>query len=448
MPPGIVPRGTGVAAFSHMQRKSGHAFVLGSGIAGLSIAEILSRNEWKITLLESAEDLGGDASRCTQNWLHTGWLYAGLPYSSAMRGCATSLRLFQRTYASALPSDVVNIAADEQSVSYPPSSTGWFSAERVHYAFAVATSDLSTLQKATWSRYLDCVPLRRLRSLGYSTECARELPSAFIELMNFWEGDPAGYTKYRVIPSTDARIHTRRVLSSLLRLLGDKTQVVTNAQYQLERQGDRTAVRLNGELHTPDLCIIAAGKSVPSLLSQIGADAIAKNFKSICSPIVVLGRALGLPNFLRFTPNLPETINHIKYEVDGRDVSTIGSYDYHPVDTNPDIRPFVQKVCRRLCISPDEVIGSYFGTKTELTGSLARRYNHAVEAVNENTFFAIAGKFSQFPLVVSEFAEKHGLRTDIVNEARGVLAMDVADTAPERLTRAAEGYQNPKPFAA
>lgn len=420
-----------------MNQNAGHAFVLGSGIAGLSLAEILSRNGWRITLVDSAPDLGGDASRCTQNWLHTGWLYAALPYVAAMRGCATALRLYRKTYGHVLPPDVVNVDVDDAHLEYPASSRGWFSAERVHYAFAVSSYDLSAIQKATWSHYLDSIPLRRLRRLGYPTKPAENLPRSFVELMNHWEGVDDGHRRYRVIPSTDARIHTKRVLASLLELLGDRTEVVTRAQYDLETNGDRTAIRIDGELHTPDLVVLATGKSVAPLLARIGRGDVAKSFKSISSPIVVLRRALDLPNFIRFTPNLPETVNHMKYDVGGgRDVSTVGSYDYHPTDQRPDIRPFVEKVCRRLGVATDEVVGSYYGTKTELTGSLERRYNHAVGAVNANTFYAIAGKFSQFPLLVQEFAVKIGLRTDITNESRGRLAMEVAETAPERLSRA------------
>jgi hypothetical protein len=421
-----------------MQRKESApktAFVFGSGIAGLSLAEILSRNGWRITLIDSAPELGGDASRSTQNWLHTGWLYAGLPYASAMEGCATSLRLFRQTYGAVLPSDVVNVEADDTGVAYPPSPRGWFAPERVHYAFAVATYDLSPLQKATWRGYLDCVVLRRLRRLGYSTEALCEVPAGLAQLMAHWEGDPSGHMKYRVIPSTDARIDTKRVLSHLLRLLGKETQVLTGARYELLRDGDRTVVRIDGEAHRPDLCVFAAGKSIPHMLEAIGCEGIAEDFKSVCSPIVVLRRALDLPNFIRYTPNLPETINHIKYDVGGYDVSTIGSYDFHPADQRPDISPFVEKVCRRLALSADEVVGSYYGTKTELTGKLARRYNHAVGAVNANTYFAIAGKFSQFPLLVNEFAAKVGLSVDVANEERGVLERVVAATAPEHLAR-------------
>lgn len=423
----VIPRG---------QRR--RAFVLGSGIAGLSLAEILSRNGYEITLVDSASGLGGDASRSTQNWLHTGWLYAGLPSASAMQGCATSLRLFQKIYDHVLPRAVVNVEADERGVTYLDSRTrGWFAAERVHYAFALSSYDLSPLQKATWRRYLDYVLLRRLRGLGYPTDALDNLPAGLAELMARWEGAPEGHTKYRVVPSTDARIDTKRVLSSLLSLLGEDTEVVTDADCELVAQGDRTAVRIGGELHAPDLLVVAAGKSIPSLLRQVGAASLADDFKSVSSPIVVLRRALDLPNFIRFTPNLPETINHIKYDVAGTDVSTIGSYDFHPADRRPDISGFVEKVCRRLGVPTSEVVGSYYGTKTELTGKLARKYNHAVDAINANTYYAIAGKFSQFPLLVSEFADKLGLRTDLRNDERGTLDREIADTAPEALLRKA-----------
>src|SRR5262249_17523187 len=158
------------------------------------------------------------------------------------------------------------------------------------------------------------------------------------------------------------------------------TRVITGARYELIRQGDRTAVRIDGELHTPDLCILAAGKSIAPLLQQIGANAVAKKFKSICSPRAGFKTPPDPPNLIRFTPKLPETINHVKYAVPGGDVSTLGSYDFHPPEERPDIGPFVEKVCGRLGISTSEVVGSYYGTKTELTGKMTRRYNHALDA--------------------------------------------------------------------
>ena len=58
-----------------------------------------------------------------------------------------------------------------------------------------------------------------------------------------------------------------------------------------------------------------------------------------------------------------------------------------------------------------------------------------MEKVNQNTFFALAGKFSQFPLLVSDFVNKIGLsfednRTDNKFEVNSNL---IAHTYPAEI---------------
>ncbi len=424
-------------------RNAGHAFVLGSGIAGLSVAEILSRNGWRITLLESTSELGGHASRATQNWLHTGWLYAALSCDAAMRGCHRALGLFHAIYDSVLGAETLNLEFDPSGVSFPHSAAGWFSPEHVQYIYALTTSELSFWQRITWRHYLDLVPLRRLRALGYDTDRATELPPNLSRLLDYWERADGGHSKYAVIPSTDAQIQTRRVMNSLLMLLGERTEVVRRAEYDLVRHGDRSVINIGGESHTPDLLVIASGKSIPEQLQQLGRHAMAKQFKSVRSPIVVLNRELELPSFIRFTPRLPTTVNHIKYNMDGiGTLSTLGSYEYYLAGQEPDISPFAERICQRLDISSADVLDQYYGTKTEFTGSAKRRYNHAIEQVNDNTYFAIPGKFSQFPLLVHDFAERLGLQTNIANEVRGLLSMQVSPTPRERIASAIAARAN------
>jgi glycine/D-amino acid oxidase-like deaminating enzyme len=407
--------------------------VLGSGIAGLSLGEILARNGYRVTLVDSATTLGGDASRCTQNWLHTGWLYAVLPNEAAMLDCHRALRSFRGLYERVLSPDVVNVEVGADSISYPESAWGWFAPERVLYLYALATTELSLAERAVWRKLLKTLAFPRLRALGYDTEALRALPPRLVELLGRWEGDARGHERYAVVRSTDAQINTRRVLDTLLSLLGADAEVVRGADCSLEPRGGRSIVRVNGERYAPDLVVVATGKNIPHQLEELGHKALARRFKSISSPIVVLNRALDLPNFIRFTPRLPRTINHIKYEVRGAGPrSTIGSYDYYPAHELPDISPFANRVCKRLGVSTSEVASVYYGTKTELTGEAERRYNHALGRVNENTYFAIAGKFSQFPLLVHELAALAGLRTDIGNEERGRLAAEVDATLPER----------------
>jgi glycine/D-amino acid oxidase-like deaminating enzyme len=414
--------------------KQRHAFILGAGIAGLSLAEILSRNGWRITVLEARSQVGADASGATQNWLHTGWLYAALPGSAAMLGCHRAMRLFHATYDSVVPPSTLNLLTEPLGVSYPPSETGWFSAAAVLYLYALKTRELSASQKLTWQRYLTMVPLRRLKALGYGVAPACEVAPLLAALLDHWEGGPDSARKYRIIPSTDAQVHTRRVMTTLLALLGERAELVLNAKYELSQQAGTTLVHLDGKTHAPDLVLLASGKGIPAQLQQLGRSDMASQFKSISSPIAVLDSQLDLPSFIRFTPQVAQTVNHIKYHVDGLGaLSTLGSYEYYPAGEEPDISPFVKRICARLNIATERVLDTYYGTKTEFTGSAERRYNHAVERVSQNAYFAIPGKFSQFPLLVHDFAERLGLRTDITNETRGTLAAEVSLTAPERI---------------
>jgi hypothetical protein len=87
-------------------------------------------------------------------------------------------------------------------------------------------------------------------------------------------------------------------------------------------------------------------------------------------------------------------------------VSTLGSYYSFPVDENPDISFFEDLMCSRLGKTRDDVLDRYYGIKTEFVGKEERRYNHSVIRVNQNTFFALAGKFCQFPLLVHDFVRQ------------------------------------------
>jgi glycine/D-amino acid oxidase-like deaminating enzyme len=393
---------------------------------------VLSRAGWKITLLDTASELGGDASRCTQNWFHTGWLYAALPNKAAMLDCNKALRLFHGMYGHVLSRHILNLEHGPGVLEYPHSAQGWFSAERVHYLYATGTAELSASQRLFWKDYLRTVAFRRLRALGYDARPTAVPDPRLTRLLDYWEGSAAGHSKYMVVRSTDAQINTRRVLNTLLGLLGDQTQVVCGAQYTLSKQGGRSVLCIDGENHTPDLVVMATGKGIAQQLNELGCEALASRFKSVCSPIAVLNRALDLPNFIRFTPNLPTTVNHIKYEIPGFGLrSTVGSYDYFPVGKAPDVSPFAKRICQRLDIPSHYLANVYYGTKTELTGSAERRYNHAIERVNDNTYFVIPGKFSQFPLLAHEFCQRLGLDVRSANLTRGTLPLEVAPTAPE-----------------
>lgn len=390
-----------------MQKKT--AMIVGTGIAGLSIAEMLSRNNYKIILLESQNKIGGEASLATQKWYHTGWLYAALPNPSAMLGCYNALRLYRKMYNNIFSNGQINLSLSEKNVEYLDAKDGWFTDERIYYFYSMSTYELSFLTKLYWPVYFKMVPMRRLKKL-YDFEVVTTLDKSLQDLLNCWEKDENGYRKYLPIRTTDAKIQTENVTKALVSSLSNDTEIITNVSFELSEQNNSTKIKLNGVEHSPDLLILASGKSIPTHLRQIGADKTADMIKSVKSPIIILKEKLNLPDFIRFTPNVTHTINHVKFNIEGHgQVSTIGSYYSFPVDDTPAISYYEELLCERIGKTKDDVLGSYYGIKTEFVGKEERRYNHSVMKVNQNTFFALAGKFCQFPLLAYDFAAQMGL---------------------------------------
>ena len=75
--------------------------IIGGGIAGIAIAEFLSRlTDLKILVLEKAEQLGMGASGHLEGWYHTGALYAGLQDPQTLLNCINSLEDLYNFYRS------------------------------------------------------------------------------------------------------------------------------------------------------------------------------------------------------------------------------------------------------------------------------------------------------------------------------------------------------------
>ena len=53
--------------------------VVGGGISGISLGEILARNGKSVLLLEKNKTLAGETTKVFHEWLHSGALYALIP---------------------------------------------------------------------------------------------------------------------------------------------------------------------------------------------------------------------------------------------------------------------------------------------------------------------------------------------------------------------------------
>jgi len=109
--------------------------VVGSGIAGVTIAEILTRQGHSVILVEKNDTLASETTREFHEWLHTGALYTLVPDRlKTLRfilGAIDDLLEFYASY------DRMNLLPTVSGLKVKTDKAGWFNAEYIHFKYRV-----------------------------------------------------------------------------------------------------------------------------------------------------------------------------------------------------------------------------------------------------------------------------------------------------------------------
>lgn len=366
--------------------------VVGGGIAGLAAAELLQRSGASVVLLEKNDRLCGESSAEQQGWFHTGALYAGLPidsYFRAMVGNIDDLVDYYRGFPN------MNLRVEKHI--FATQRHGWFNNRNNFYVY-VAASGVSWGWKLPWSVAL--YRARRRMAWFESIDASRSLSRQ----MGF-EATPTKYVVHEsalgvalphtamVLKSRDRSMNTNLIVGDLVRsFLGSGGTIRTNADVtRIERglvvvgEGD-TAEQVEGR-HV----IVATGR---------GSERFFPKLKTVASPLLVVRPALTDVSFIRMSPHMHDTLNHIYHRGEGFDYSLLGNAVYCPVEKLNDERVAEMKAhMLRMASSAFGDISNRksalcIGYKTELTSSSSLR-NYLYHIVDTDAFtLALPGKFS------------------------------------------------------
>ncbi len=109
--------------------------VIGSGIAGVSIAEILTRQGHSVVLVEKNDTLSSETTREFHEWLHTGSLYTLIPDKLItlrfILGAIDDLIEFYSCY------NRMNLTPTESGLKINKDSSGWFDDNYIHFKYRV-----------------------------------------------------------------------------------------------------------------------------------------------------------------------------------------------------------------------------------------------------------------------------------------------------------------------
>lgn len=197
------------------------------------------------------------------------------------------------------------------------------------------------------------------------------------------------------------------IITDLVRgLLSAGGEIVTGmAVRAIERSGTGRVLR-NGEGRriAARQVVVTAGKWLGQFLPEAGL------LKTVASPLLVVYPAVTDRHFVRMTPFVEKSVNHISHEVDGRRYSLIGGgYFADPEDkasvarATQELKEMAARVFPRLAEA--ELVESYLGYKTEIVPEAGERnYQYFMREVDEHVWAAVSGKFSlAFSLAVNLF---------------------------------------------
>ncbi len=368
--------------------------VVGGGIAGLAIAELLQRSGASTLLVEKNGRLCGEASAEQQGWFHTGALYAALPNPFFLRTMVGNLDDLV-DYYSEFPG--MNLRVEKHLSTTV--RDGWFSNRTNFYAY-------TNLRGVSWSWKLPwTVALNRAKhrmswyeSLDASRSVSRQLgvrtkPTKFVMHASHL-GVNLEHVAF-VLKSRDRGLNAPWIISDLTRSLlasgGQlrlRTKVVGVEPGALLLEEGERGVR---DRITARHIILAAGKECRDFDQSI---------RIFASPILVVQPALTDVNFVHMTPHMPRTLNHMFHRTDGLEYSVLGNATYFAAGQG--IEPYRDQawthmtgMARRLFSGFDERrAGLYFGYKTEVTSSSNIR-NYLYHILDRDGYtLALPGKFT------------------------------------------------------
>lgn len=382
-----------------------HFIIVGAGIAGIAIAELLQRSGRPVLLLEAQDKLCSESSAHQQGWFHTGSLYAALPTNSFFRILVGNLDDLFGYYSCF---ENMNLRVDRNI--YTSKIDGWFSNTMNLYAYVSPREpEVSLAMKPLWWLAIQRAQ-RRLawfENLNFAEDLSKQV--RFIErrvsvnLVKRW-GD-LGFNLGRlscVLKSRDRTMDSHLIATDLLRsFLGNGGELKTNCRVKAVE--GNCVVTEGGETLRANHVIVTSGH-LTGRLCGVG-------LRIHASPIVVAFPALTTVNFVRMSPKISETINHIYHRAGGYQYSVLGNalyYDHDRLRSDEGFKHEVNRVVldRMTRVFPDELgqvkTRIYYGIKTEVVNSgQFRNYQYHIIDRDKCTV-ALPGKFSlAFSLAVN-----------------------------------------------
>ena len=430
--------------------------VVGGGVAGIAIAELLARQtDLSIKLVEKASHLGTGASGRLEGWFHTGALYSaaddGQTFINSVNALEDLLNLYSTQYRGRCNIGLEQRESGVQGPAFTAAEHGWFNDSPIY--FIQPGHDSPEMQVSRLQNQQVLLEIERARVMSrleaafgnhhdwhrdgrtraptladieaYSgDECSlRGGPDALRDLCTRYdESYGCSLSDYEFLRSLDVSVDTAAVLRDLTAgALAGGVDIETGVDIErvvldqygpvrvrslLCRNADGLRVHLKAQLF-----IFAVGAGFDEYLSQLNVRVRLKKSKS---SMIAAWPALSDVNFARMSINHRHHFNHLVHRgaaADGREYSYSMLANSGFSDHESELAEEVTSIDALLDSGEryfgadalyDRELFGYSCVKTEFLSDddEKRRYSYWIEVDPTSNYICILpGKFSFFPTV-------------------------------------------------
>lgn len=374
-----------------MPNKKYNWVVIGGGISGIAIAEILCREGNSVLLLEKNEYLASETSKVFHEWLHTGALYTLVPdrmlTTRYLLGAIDDLIEFYDFY------EGMNLKKTESGLTIQES--GWFNDDPILFKYrmrkinpiwemvvAKSAIELDKISNHDWLRRRGGEDYGKLKL--FDSRMMSELRNIYTDNRSFYEK-----------LSSDVTMNSRKLITDILNH-GIKNGLeirVNEPVNDLDQRNDEVTIKTKNNNYLAENVAICS----PDFISKHES----LNIKESFAPMAVVdGVDDSVQNFVELDYYYKNCINLLKKGGGLGQVGGISLSDSSKVD---DYLEFLIREHKKR--NPNiKMVGTYVGVKKELTRkSQNRNYEYHIHKTNDNIWSIVLGKFTLAFSLAPEF---------------------------------------------
>jgi len=369
--------------------------VVGAGISGIAVAEILCREGKSVLILEKNNQVASETSKVFHEWLHSGALYSLVPDNLlTMRYLLGAMDDLLEYYSNFTR---MNLVPTESGISILEDD-GWFNSEYIEYRYKVRK--LNPIWMSLVSRSLNVIDLinkhdwlRRRAGSEYDSSKV-QLKHSFNSIHKQFQAREDFYS----IPSPDFTMNSRKLLGDLLgSARANGLEVVNSTEViNIKESGADVNVETSAGNYRADNLVICS------------PDVIAKKFdipvKTSFAPMAVIENVPPSErSFVDLDYYTKRCINLLKKP------NGIGQAGGITINTESEIKPYLDYIIKQHMVrNPGiRVLDDYVGLKKELVQNKEQRnYLYHINQHHTKIWSIVLGKFTLAFSMAPEFVRR------------------------------------------